>query len=362
MLFHSVKYSCLRNKRRIADPRGVLEHRWFKTLRREFYRELWRDAAMSVGAQATTQSGGLIRIARAGLVTFVDQSDLMLDSAVATRVMENKTLTYKLMASKGLRIPRHCSYDMSTLDRAVGFMRDINGPVVVKPADGTAGGYGVTTGIRSEGALRSASSHASQFHARNRSLLIEEQLYGASYRLLYLDGQFIDAVRRDSPAVTGDGKSTIRQLVRNENKQRRTLRPRSALSPLTLDQESLNTLAVQQLSPGSVPAADARVHVKRAVNQNAAAQNYVVRDQVNGDLIRAGSKLVQELGISFAGLDVTSHDISAPFEAGDTIFNEINTSPGIHHHYLVANPAARAEVAPRVLERMFAIRSGVIEL
>ena len=362
MSFHFAKYAWLRNKRRFTDPRGVLERRWFKALRHEFYEGLWHGAAESVGAQATSRPGGLTQISRGGLATFVDQSDLMLDSAVATRVLGNKALTYELVAAKGLRTPRRFEYDLSTLEEATGFLQEIDGPVVVKPADGTAGGYGVTTGIKTKAELRSASWHASEFHSRNRSLLLEEQLDGSSYRLLYLDGEFVDAVRRDSPIATGDGKSTIRQLVQAENRRRRVERPLSALSPLIIDQESLNSLAVQELSPSSVPAAGENVRVKLAVNQNGAAQNHVVRDKVNEKTIDVCSRIVRQLGVRFAGIDLTSHDISAPIDDGETVFNEINTSPGIHHHYLVANPESGADVAPFLLERIFATRSGVIEL
>lgn len=362
MSFHFAKYTWLRNKRRLADPRGVLERRWFKALRHEFYDSLWRDAAMSVGARAKSRPGGLTQITRGDLATFVDQSDLMLDSTVATRVIGNKALTYELLAAKGLRTPKRYEYDLSTLEQAADFMQEIDGPVVVKPADGTAGGYGVTTGIRTRAELRAASWHASEFHARNRSLLVEEQLSGSSYRLLYLNGEFIDAVRRDSPIVIGDGKSTVRQLVQAENRRRRCTRPISALSPLIIDQESLNSLAVQQMSAGSVPGVGESVRVKLAVNQNASAQNHVVREEVNEETIDICSRIVQQVGVKFAGIDLTSHDISASIEDGDTVFNEINTSPGIHHHYLVANPENGARVAPFLLERIFATRSGVIEL
>src|SRR5688572_32104639 len=52
---------------------------------------------------------------------------------------------------------------------------------------------------------------------------------GASYRLLYLEGRLIDAVRRDPPTVTGDGYSTIRRLIAHENRRRLERRPFTAL-------------------------------------------------------------------------------------------------------------------------------------
>ena len=357
---HSARQFWLRSKRRLLGLKGVVERYKFRPLSDEFYEKLWGEAALAVGAQLQPRPGGLTQITRAGLTTFVDRSQVMLVSPLALRIMFDKELTYELMAAKGYRIPKRCSFDLSTLDRAEDFMQKHDGPVVVKPAAGTGGGQGIATGIETKTGLRLASRNAATYFQSH--LLVEEQLTGASFRLLYLDGDFIDAVRRDSPIVVGDGKSTIRQLVDSENRRRKFERPISALSPLVINQDSRNTLAGQGKSPGSVPGAGEAVRVKLAVNENAARQNHIVRDQVHEEIVRTGSRLVRELGLAIAGIDVTTDDISAPITESDPIFNEINVYPGIHHHYLVANPEISAGVAPLILERLFSTRQGVIEL
>ena len=42
--------------------------------------------------------------------------------------------------------------------------------------------------------------------------------------------------------------------------------------------------------------------------------------------------------------------------------HEINTTPGLHHHALLADPAAGLPVAELVLEHLFAKRQGVMVL
>lgn len=345
--------------RRTAHLKGALERRRFRALRREFYEILWRDASAGVGARAMVLPNGLVQISRAGLATFVDQSELMLDSAIMTRVLANKALTYELMAARGLPLPAHRLFDVATMERAEKFLAQASGPVVVKPADGTGGGHGVTTGITTIEGIRAASRHAASFNSR---LLVEEQLSGASFRLLYLDGEFIDAVRRDSPIVAGNGRSTIRKLVDAENRRRRIQRPISALSPLTIDGECRNTLAGAGLTLRSVPASGEVVRVKLAVNENARGQNWNVRPSVSPEIVEEGARMVQALGIGFAGLDVTSHDIGASLASGGTTFNEVNAAPGIHHHYLIANPDENSCVAQKILDRLFEKKIGVIDL
>lgn len=349
----------LRNRRRFTDVRGIIERRRFRGLRHRFYEQVWRDAAVECGAEITTLPNGLKQITRGQLRTFVDHSDIMLDSAITSRLLLNKSIVLDLLAAKGLRVPTRQRFDIGSLDRAVKFLRDHGGPVVVKPADGTGCGHGVTTWISDRDGLRVAARHAAAF---NCELLVEEQLTGASYRLLYLDGVFIDAVRRDPPSVTGNGRSTIRQLAMAENERRRASEPATALSPLMIDLECRNTLRAHGLTPAFIPASGQAVMVKLAVNENAAAQNHVVRSEVHPEIVETGRRIVKELGIGFVGLDVTATDIALPPAEGGVIFNEINASPGIHHHYLVSQPERIARVAPRILEHLFSTRRGVIEI
>lgn len=349
----------LRNRRRLTDVWGIFERRRFRIIRNRFYDQLWRDAAHEIGAEIASLPGGLKQISRGNLRTFVDHSEIMLDSAITSRLLLNKAVTFDMLAAKGLRVPKRQKFNMESVDRALRFLHENDGPVVVKPADGTGCGHGVTTRITDRYGLLKAARHAAAFH---NELLVEEQLVGASYRLLYLDGTFIDAVRRDSPVVMGDGRSTIRHLVSEENERRRESDVISALSPLMIDLECRNTLSAKGLSPATIPAAGQKVMVKLAVNENGAAQNHLVRDEVHPEIVETGSRIVRDFGIGFAGLDVTATDISQPLSAGDTIFNEINAGPGIHHHYLVSDQNRIAHVAPRILEHLFSTRRGVMEI
>ena len=349
----------LRNKRRVLSYQAGVARRRLRGVRTAFYHRLWEEAAATIGAALQERPNGLLQISTATQATFVSQSDLMLDSELTLRMMANKALTYELIAKQDVRLPAHVAFNLNSLDRAMTFLEGQTGPVVVKPADGTGGGRGVTTGVSTKAALISAARHAAGFNTR---LLAEEQLSGSSFRLLYFDGEFLDAVRRDSPVVTGDGRSTVANLVKRENAARQSVDNVTALSPLLIDQEARNTLAAQSIDANHVPKKEEQVRVKLAVNENGSAQNHIVRRDVNPEIVEAGARLVRAFGIKFAGLDVTADDIAAPVSDPRVIFNEINVNPGIHHHYLVANPEQSADVASKLLENMFRTKQGTIDL
>jgi cyanophycin synthetase len=180
--------------------------------------------------------------------------------------------------------------------------------------------------------------------------------------LLFLDGEFIDAIRRDPPSVTGDGRHTLKALVAAENRRRLKAKPISSLSPLVFNKECINTLAALGLRAGSVLEAGRTVAVKQAINENAARDNRNVKGEVHRDIIDTGGRLAKDLGVRLAGLDLIATDVSAPLSAGKCTFSEINTTPGIHHHYLLRDPATITPVAELVLEHMFSTRRGVMTL
>ena len=116
----------------------------------------------------------------------------------------------------GIRYHNHIFFHLILIDEAYKFQNEILGDVVVKPMASWAG-QGVTVDIKTPEALKKASLYASRFGDK---LLIEKHIQGDSYRLLFLNGELIDAVRRDPPQVKGDGKHTIKQLIDRENEKR----------------------------------------------------------------------------------------------------------------------------------------------
>lgn len=330
----------------------------YRNLRRKYYDKLWAEAAVGLGAKIEFDNFGLTRITRNGLTTFVKQSEIMLDDHITLDVIGNKGLTYQLLSELGAPIVPHVVFSMHDREEAKRFVEKHN-PVVVKPSSGTGGGRGVTTGISTQDEFLSAARLAAR---SDRHVIIEKQVDGHSFRLLYLGGKFIDAIRRDPPTVIGDGVSTIKQLIKLENIRRDKELPTCALSPLVIDKDARNWLNENNHSLKDVPAKAQTVQVKRAINENDKRENVNVTGQVNPGIISQCGELVEKLGVQFAGVDLICKDIAASFTSDNCYVGEINTTPGIHHHYLIANPQEGNPVARIALEYMFSNKIGVMDL
>jgi cyanophycin synthetase len=180
----------------------------------EFYRRMWQSAAAVLGAEFIELSDGFFEIRLGARSTRVHQSLLMLDHPVSLRLATRKPLVHRLLTEMNLPVAPHCAYDLAHLERARAFLESAPGACVVKPARDSGAGDGVTTNVETVRDLTRASIYASFFQ---RELMIERQIAGTSYRLLYLDGRLIDAIRRRPPTLVGDGRSTVRELVAAES-------------------------------------------------------------------------------------------------------------------------------------------------
>jgi cyanophycin synthetase len=322
----------------------------FDKLRVRFYRDLWENAALAAGAEIEDAGYGFLQIRKGDKATFVLQSEVMLDDPVSLKIAGNKPLTYRLLAEQGYRNPRYLEYDLASLDKAYGFLKTLGRSAVVKPARETGAGNGITTKIRSYQDLKTASIEAA---LANKNLLIEEEVAGSSFRLLFLDGQYIDAVRRDPPIVTGDGASNLRELIAKENVERLGASAIKSLHPVTVDLECEYCLRSQGLQLSDVPSPQALVILKTVVNQNSSGENHSVRDQVHPSVIQASSRAISILGLKLAGVDIIAPDLGVPFEESGGFIGEINTTPGLHHHYLIAEEEKRVSVAELILDHIF---------
>jgi cyanophycin synthetase len=338
-----------------ARPRRS-EH-GFDAVRTQFYRDFWHQAAGAVGAELEELDAGYWQARRGDAWTFILQGQVAIDDHLRVRMARNKLLTARLLGPLGFTTPPSVEFDLDSIDKAVAFMSSIQSRVVIKPdgipasrfvtPEGPGAGRGVTCGVSTSAELLEAARWASLFGA---SMIAEKMVEGASCRLLYLDGVLIDAVRRDPPRVFGDGISTIEELIDAENAERLAARPPSAFSPLQVDLDARLTLAREGLQLRSVPRALKPVTVKTVSNENAHYDNHVVLDTVHPELARLGKEMVRKLGLRLAGVDVMTSDLSRPSAEGISFFTEINATPGLHHHCLVAETQRRAPVGALVLE------------
>jgi cyanophycin synthetase len=311
------------------------------------YNRIWRDAATKLGARVTDLGAGFLEIALGSARTRVALNVTAIDDPVAIRIALNRVLSYRLLSMAGVPVPEHVELEFPDLRPARDFVASTGGPCIVKPASGTSGGDGITSGVRSESDLRRACVRAARTGGR---LLVERQLLGNEYRLLLLDGQLIGAVRRRPPQLRGDGSSAVADLLADENRRRIEARGEKGLKLLTLDLDAILTLDRADLQLQSVPPPGAPVILKGLVSQAGPAESETVhRSAFAEDLVAECRAAAAAAGLRLAGADVITPDPGRSLRSGGGAMIEVNGTPGLHYHYQVADREAADDVAVPVL-------------
>jgi len=159
-------------------------------------------------------------------------------------------------------------------------------------------------------------------------------------------------VHRLPPHVTGDGRSSVRALVRAENLRRLAAAGDAGLPLVTANLDMLLTLARAGLSPSSVPGDGLRLAVKTVTNQGGPDDNHTVTAPVSEALVSEVRRAAAALGVRLAGVDLITTDLGRPLAESGGVVIEVNAGPGLHHHYHVADRAGATRVCVPVLDRL----------
>jgi D-aspartate ligase len=318
-------------------------------VRHDAYERIWREAADAAEARIEGLGPCLFELSRDGVSTRVFEQMVNLDDPVTLKVALDKALVHRLMAAAGLAIPDHVEFDVRDPAPALEFLARAGGPCVVKPAAGTGGGHGTTAGLLRQAELMRARLHAAQGSER---LLVERQAMGTVYRLLLLDGELLDIVRSLPGHLTGDGRSTIEELIFAENERRVAAKGAAGLSLLGVNLDMMIALEHARLTLSSIVPAGHTIALGAVTNNNAIDDNETFHGEVSPQLIAAARSAQKAVGLRLAGVDVITTDPARALTETGGVINEVNGTPGLHHHYLVADQERATRVAIPVLERL----------
>jgi D-alanine-D-alanine ligase-like ATP-grasp enzyme len=315
--------------------------------RHDLARAVWADAAGELGATVTEVGPARFEIRLGDAVACAAGQVVALNAPDAVERAADKPTVYEVLAEAGLPVPEHVVFTVRDLRAATAFLERGPTPCVVKPAAGT-GGDGVTGGVCSVSDLRRAALSASRFAPR---LLLERQADGEVFRLLVLDGEVIDVVHRLRPTITGDGRSTVEELVFAEYDRRLRAERDPGVKPFAVDLDCMLSLEQNGLSLRSVLPVGRSVEVKTVTNYNRPEDNETARAtarELRGDAAAAASAL----GLRLAGIDVMTPLPSAGLRAGGGVVVDVNAAPALHHHTHVGDARVATNVAVPILRAL----------
>lgn len=253
----------------------------------------------------------------------LDRSTCELDSAIGSKLAQNKVSTANILRMAGLPHPVHGVVKSET--DALSIAAKLGFPVVLKPTDRDRG-EGVSVDVCDEEGIKAAFVHAQKV-SQSKQVIVERQVSGVCHRLFIADGRLLYAVKRHPISVLGDGKRTIKLLVDDAvaEQSNQPTWDRSEIRPL--DELALTALETQDLSPDSIPAKGAMVALRRIESTEWGGVDEEVSAVVHPENLKVSLQAAKLFGLHVAGIDMISPDIAKPWYENGAIINEVNFSP-----------------------------------
>ena len=250
---------------------------------------------------------------------FTDQT-----SNLGSQLAKNKAATASFLRRLGFPMPQHIM--VVDEDAAVRAAAELGYPVVVKPVDLDMG-QGVAVRLTTPAEVRKAFVEAQKLVRR---VLVERFIEGRDFRLTVFQGRLIGAVERVPGGVTGDGRSTVRQLVDILNADpERSGRATATLKKLKFDEEAFEQLAALGLTGESVPDKGQHVRLRGAANLARGGSRIDVMGQVHPDNRLLAERAAEATKLDIAGIDLLSLDISRSWRETGARMTEVNCQPDL---------------------------------
>lgn len=257
---------------------------------------------------------------------FIINTVTPLTNTPSTTIAKRKNLTNKVLTSFNIPVPKQIS--LSNEEEAINFFKEYK-DIVIKPSQ-QLGGIGVTLLPRNNKQVIRAFNHAySMSLGKGASKVIgEEFIKGDNYRLLVVGNKVIGIVRRKPAFVIGDGKNSIKELIRIKNKERKE----KLLKPISIDNEVQQRLDNLGIDFGYVPKENEEITLRYNCNLTTGGTTQECATQTHQYYKDLAINAVKCIGANFGGVDIITPDITKPAKC---VINEINYNPGLRLHYKV---------------------------
>src|SRR5690606_10765273 len=170
-----------------------------------------------------------------------------------------------------------------------------------------------------------------------------------------INGKFVAAALRDPASVTGDGTSTIRELVGKINEQpERGDGHESPLTKIKCDEHVTAMLNQQGFTYDSVLPDGQTAILRQTANLSTGGTATDVTDEVCAENKFLAERVAAIIGLDICGIDVIAPNISEPLTKNGGGVVEVNAAPGLRMHLSPSQGIPR-NVADPIIDMLFPV-------
>ncbi len=248
-------------------------------------------------------------------------------SGIGVELAGDKGDTKLLLNRAGIPVPRGRSVNTeSELSNALDY---IGYPCVIKPVDGNHG-RGASINVKSWNEALKAFAAAKK---HSELIIAESYIEGFDFRLLVINNRLVAAARRTPAHITGNGRSTIKELIAEVNADpRRGYGHENMLTEIIVDNMTLHILRMQKLTMKSVLPPKKRLYLKTTANLSTGGTSTDVTETVHPYNVFLAERISRIIGLDICGIDIMAPELKTPLNESDGAVLEVNAAPGFRMH------------------------------
>lgn len=289
----------------------------------------------------------LLKIMHKDRYLYIKTTSFPVNNQPSCTIANNKFLTKKIL--KGFHIPMPKSWLVRTRSEAKKLiLAKKMFPCVLKPAEG-AHGHRVYANIESFPEFCGLLPLVFTQPIGHNNILIEEYIKGKDYRLLVVGDKVSAAMERVPAHVVGNGRSNIRQLIREFNQNplvgKKYEKP---LCRIVMNGEVKRNLTKLGKKFTSIPLNKEKVFLRQNANISTGGIGKDATDEVCPSVKKLAVRATKAIDMVISGVDIIYNE-----ESGKAYVLELNDTPGIdiHHYPAFGKPRPVADDIVEYLDR-----------
>lgn len=258
---------------------------------------------------------------------------------------KNKQFTKILLENIGICTPKGVLIEK--YEQAVRLIKKnkLKYPLIVKPLDDSLA-RGVSWDIKNLKELKKAVAFFKKTKpAKKTQFLVEKMYIGDEFRILVFNGKIISCVKKVPATIVGDGKATIKELVKDFDKTR------AKGFEIKLDKVAKKTISLHNAKLDSILPANYVLKLRNNLNMSDGGRAIECTKEMSGHLKKICVRAVEAVGLTYGGVDLMTKNITT--KKDDYVILEINPNPYYNMHEKPLVEGTGVDVSKIILRDLF---------
>jgi len=235
----------------------------------------------------------------------------------------HKDLTYVVLKKNNLPTPNSVCFYKKTLTSTdtEKKLSSLSYPIVIKDSNGS-NSKGVFINIKN---ISEAKKIIFREIDKFKFLIAQEMIFGKEYRVLILGNEAIGVLEMIPPRISGDGKNTIRELIKKKQIKN--------LEKTNLDSILNNILKDQKVNLDTILEEGRAVLIKGISCLAEGGETRDTTELIHPEIKKICIQTARATGRSLAGIDLICDDIAMHPNKQTVSILEVNGKPDVYIHY-----------------------------